>query len=206
LSGCLLFGGSFDPIHHGHLIVARNVAEQLGVNRVLLIPAATPPHKRNHELTPADARLAMCRLAVEGDDLFDVSDWETRQAGPNYTLLTVRHFREALGAATSCYWLIGSDSLCDLWKWYEVRQLVEECTIVTAGRPGFEPGDMAELREKVGDALCKKVAQHVLATPLIHISATDIRRRVRDRLSVRYLVPAAVAEFITANHLYAAPQ
>ena len=81
MAGILLFGGSFDPIHHGHLIVCRAAAEHLGADRVILIPSATPPHKHGDELTPVGARVALCRLAVEGDPLLEVSDWETRQSG-----------------------------------------------------------------------------------------------------------------------------
>jgi nicotinate-nucleotide adenylyltransferase len=117
LASFLLFGGSFDPVHCGHVIVSRAAAEQLDADRVIVIPGARPPHKQGAVLTPAADRLELCRLAVRGDPLFEVSDWEARQAGPNYTLHTVRHFRETLPESSRLYWLIGMDSLAELAGW-----------------------------------------------------------------------------------------
>ena len=107
----LLFGGSFDPIHYGHLIVSRFVAEHLAIPRVVLVPGARPPHKADAGLAPAADRLAMCRLAVAGDSQFEVSDWELGQPGPNYTLHTIEHYRSASPPGAQFYWLIGMDSL-----------------------------------------------------------------------------------------------
>lgn len=203
MSGTLLFGGSFDPIHHGHLIVARSVAEQLGVTRVVLIPSALPPHKQHVALAPADQRLEMCRLAVAGDALFEISDWELGQRGPSYTLHTVRHFRAALGAIEPLYWLIGLDSLVDLPTWYRVGELADVCTLVTAGRPGVTPPDLnAALGSQLSGEQIERIRQHILPTPLIEIAATDIRARVRGGRSIRYLTPEAVASYIATRGLY----
>lgn len=198
----LLFGGSFDPIHHGHLIVCRHAAEALGIDRVILIPGASPPHKGEGALSPAADRLELCRLAVGDDPLFEVSDWEARQAGPNYTLRTVQHFRATPPAATRLYWLIGMDSLAELSSWYEVGQLVGLCTIVTAGRPGIGRPDLSSLQGLMSTAQLHELEEHILDTPLIDISATDIRARVRAGRSVRYLVPEAVRAAIAARGLY----
>ena len=202
LADVLLFGGSFDPIHHGHLIVARAVAETLGVQRVILIPAARPPHKSQQALTAPRDRLEMCRLAVEGDPRFEVSDWELNQSGPNYTLHTVQHFRERRGEEISLYWLIGMDGLRELGTWHRVGELAEACTLVTALRPGFELPDLSYLRERLTPPQVETIAKHVLETPLIAIAATDIRARVRAGSGIRYLVPSAVAEYISGRKLY----
>lgn len=205
----LLFGGSFDPIHHGHLIVARAAGEILGAQSIVLVPSARPPHRAEHERAPASARLAMCRLAVEGGESgscpIAVSDWEQTQPGPNYTLLTVRHFRATLGATADICWLIGMDNLRELHEWHRPDELVRECTIVTAGRAGVAPPDFAALEARVGAAETARIRDHLLPTPRIDISATAIRARVRRRESIRYLVPESVRAYIAANGLYRAP-
>jgi len=197
-----LFGGSFDPIHNGHLIVARSVAEQLGASRLVFIPAATPPHKRHNDLVPAEDRLAMVRLAVAGESGWEVSDCELRRNGPSYTIDTVMEFRERLGADTPIAWVIGADTLPELASWYRVEELVELCRIVTAARPGWERPDVAPLRTRLADAHVRRLAGDILDTPRIDIAATDIRRRVREGRSIRYLVPDAVREYIERRRLY----
>lgn len=203
MSDILLFGGSFDPIHHGHLIVCRAAAETLGVGRTILIPSARPPHKEHAALSPPRDRLEMCRLAVADDPAMEVSDWELAQSGPNYTLHTVRHFGEQLGGDDRLYWLIGMDGLRELGTWHRIRDLAEACTLVTALRPGFERPDLSYLGEWLTPPQVETIAAHVLETPLIAITATDIRRRVRAGRSPRYLSPAAVAEYIGRRRLYA---
>ncbi len=193
--GTLLFGGSFNPIHNGHLIIARAVAEQLHVPRVILIPSRHPPHKQTAGLAPAEDRLAMCRLAVDDEPRFEVSDWELRQSGKNYTLLTVRHFREALGDHDLA-WLIGMDSLTDLPNWYEAGQLAAACTLVTAARPGFPRPDLSALADQVAAPDLARIEAHILETPRIDISASAIRARLRAGRSVRYLVPDAVRAYL----------
>lgn len=202
MADVLLFGGSFDPIHHGHLIVARAVAETLGVQRVILIPAARPPHKSRQALSAPSDRLEMCRLAVEGDSCFEVSDWELNQSGPNYTLHTVQHFREQLGEEVGLFWLIGMDGLRELGTWHRVGELAEACTFVTALRPGFERPDLSYLGEWLTPPQIETIAEHILETPLIGITATDIRARVRAGRGIRYLAPRAVVEYIRGGKLY----
>ena len=198
----LLFGGSFDPIHHGHLIVCRSAAEKLDAEQVVLIPSANPPHKHGAALTAPADRLELCRLAVRDDPLFAVSDWETRQPGPNYTLYTVRHFREARSPDTRLYWLIGLDSLHELQTWYRVGELASACTLVTAGRPGLPWPSRDSLAKSMSSEQIDELEAHYLHSPLIDISATDIRARVRAGRSIRYLVPEPVREAIEARGIY----
>ena len=199
----LLFGGSFDPVHHGHLIVSRHVAEHLGVDRVVLIPSHQPPHKAGVALTSVEHRLAMCRLAVQDDTLFEVNDWEARQTGPNYTLTTVSHFRDMFGAGVALHWLIGMDSLAELPTWYRADELVEACTIVTAARPGHEPPSVDHLLTRFSAAQARRLLAQVVGGPRIDIASTEIRSRVRAGRSVRYLVPESVRAYIEAHALYA---
>jgi nicotinate-nucleotide adenylyltransferase len=198
----LLFGGSFDPIHHGHLIVSRFVAEQLDIPRVVLVPSARPPHKPDRCLAPAAERLAMCRLAVAGDPQFEVSDWEISQPGPNYTLHTVEHYRSVSSAGTELHWLVGMDSLRELSTWYEAGKLVERCTIVSTARPGFPRPAAAELAAGFVPAQVEKLLQHIVEGPRVDIAGTDIRARVRAGLSIRYLVPEPVLRYVEEHALY----
>jgi len=200
--GILLFGGTFDPIHHGHLIISRGAAEQLGVKKIILIPSAVPPHKQGKNFTEAEIRLELVRLAVEGDALFEVSDCELHRQGPSYTLETVRYFRAALGPEEPLYWLIGADSVQELPGWYRIRQLVEECTIVTAGRPGCPCCCWDRFQNILEARQIARLQKYLLPTPLVDISATEIRRRVHNGLSIRYLVPKPVCDFIRENNLY----
>jgi len=201
--GIGLFGGSFNPIHNGHLIAARSVAEHLGLERVVVIPSANPPHKRDAELADAADRLAMARLAVAGEAGFEVSDVEVKRHGPSYTILTVQAYRESLGPEVPLYWIIGGDTLAELHTWYQVSELVELCRIVTAVRPGFESLDVSGLTRSLSVPQIDRLRDGMLATPRIDISATDIRRRVREGRSIRYLVPDGVSEYIRTHQLYA---
>lgn len=196
-----LFGGSFDPIHFGHLISARSVAERLNLSKVILLPSARPPHKQNAAVTEASHRFAMAQLAAEGDALFDVSDVELKREGPSYTLNTVRYFHRR-DPGRSLVWIIGADSLPELPTWYHIAELVEECTIVTAVRPGWTPPPKDLLAAAVGDAKGQELLSNCISTPAIEISATDIRRRVREGLSIRYLVPESVKSYIETHGLY----
>lgn len=199
----VLYGGSFNPIHHGHLIVARAVAERLHVPHLVLIPSATPPHKQRHtDLADARQRLEMARLAVAEQAGFEVSDLEIRRSGPSYTFDTVQEYRNLLGAAATIYWVIGGDTLPELHTWYRARELVDACEIVTAVRPGYESPDLSVLQPTLSAEQVGRLQAHVLATPRIDISATDIRRRVRAGASIRFLVPEAVRAYIERERLY----
>jgi nicotinate-nucleotide adenylyltransferase len=200
----LCLGGSFNPINHGHLICARAAAEKAGFERILLIPTGQPPHKANAvDLAAGAHRLQMCRLAIEiglpsshtGPDVtFAVSDVELTRTGPSYTLDTVRQLKnEGWGTIT---WLIGADMLNYLPNWHEHATLLREAEFLIIGRPGVPikwetlPPHLAPLKDKVIEA------------PLVEISSTDIRERVRRGLSIAYMTPEKVADYIRSNGLY----
>lgn len=198
-----LYGGSFDPIHFGHLISARAVAEQFNLEKVILIPAARPPHKGHLKLTSVEHRLAMTRLAVEGDPLFDVSDAETLRPGPSYTIDTIGYFRYQVGPAVELFWIIGADTLPELAQWHRVTDLLAAVRIVAAARPGWRIPDLTQLRSKVGNDAVERLLADCCPTPEIGISSTDIRQRIQSGRSVRYLTPDPVAAYIAANRTYA---
>src|SRR5687768_763368 len=192
----LCLGGSFNPIHHGHLICARAVMERAGYQRVMLIPSHQPPHKPGHaNLAPAEDRLRMCQLAVQGSATFALDDLELRRSGPSYTIDTARELKQAR-AWPEVHWLIGTDMLNYLPKWHRAEDLIREVHFVVMARPGFAfdwqnlPAEFQPLRE------------HVIDAPLIDISSTQVRERVRAGLPIDYFTPTAVVEHIRANRLY----
>ncbi len=198
----LLVGGSFNPVHNGHLIVSRYVAEQLGLKRVTLVPAASPPHKPHTDLAAAIHRLEMCRLVAAEDGQFAVSDYEVGRPGPNYTIETIEHFRGQVAPGTPVYWLIGMDSTHDLESWHRATELVDLCTIVSVARPGFAPPSRTSLARCFSAAQVDKLLAHVIEGPHIGISGSDIRARIRAGRSIRYLIPDSVRNYIERHGLY----
>jgi len=198
----LLFGGTFDPVHNGHLIVSRAAAERLGAQKVIFIPSALPPHKVSLPVSDARDRLRIVQEAVRKEELFAVSDCELQRAGPSYTLDTVRYFRKVYGEQTELFWLIGADSVEELTGWYRVKELVNECTIVTAPRTEDVPKGLAVLPKVLNAEQIEHIRKYVLDTPRIDISATEIRRRVAQGRSISFLVPPAVEEYIFKQKLY----
>jgi nicotinate-nucleotide adenylyltransferase len=192
----LCFGGSFNPIHHGHLICARAAAEALGFDRILLIPSAQPPHKPNSlDLAAAEHRLAMCQLAAELEpSLFHVSDMELKRVTPSYTIDSARALK--LQGWQQVSWLIGADMLLYLPKWHEPEALLDEVNFVILARPGWT-FDWSAMPEAY-----RHLEMNVVRAPLIEMSATDIRRRARDGRSIAYMVPPGVAEYIERHGLY----
>ncbi len=197
-----LFGGSFDPIHCGHLIVARSIAEQLNLDRVVLLPSAYPPHKGSVNSTHAPHRAEMTALAIQDEPLFELHDFDLCRTGPTYTIDTVQHFRSATPPRTRIHWIIGSDTLAELDSWHRVTELVELCEIVTATRPGNEAIPWEALRRTFNDKQIQRLSSGVFETPQIDVSSSEIRRRVGAGMSVRFMVPDKVADYIERQSLY----
>lgn len=201
-SGVALFGGSFNPIHVGHLISARAIVEHLSLSQAIIIPAAYPPHKWSSELAGAEHRLAMAGLAVENEPHLRVSDIEIRQGGMNYSIRSVEEYRLTMGDHVRLHWIIGGDTLLDLHMWHRIREMVDLCRIVTAVRPGFETPDLSPLLSVLSPQQVERIREGIIPTPRVDVSATEIRWRVREGRSIRYLVPESVREYILSNGLY----
>ena len=196
-----LLGGTFDPIHFGHLLLAVHSYEKLGLDRVIFIPARLPPHKGEPVVEGAH-RLEMVRLAVADDERFLVCDCELGRAEPSYTIDTVRHLQGSLGSEAHLLWLIGSDMVKDLPSWHKIGELLELIEIIVVGRTGqAEPNDPALEPNLTAEQIGKLRVQRI-QFPLIDISSTMIRKRLAAGQSVRYLLPAVVEEYITGHKLY----
>lgn len=193
-----LLGGSFDPIHVGHLHIARQAYDRLGLERVVFMPAGQPPHKLGQAMTDPEQRFEMVRLAVAGEPRFSISRIDLDRPGPCYSVDTVRLLQEAWGSEVRIYFLIGADSLADLPTWYQPRRLLELCKVVAMGRPGYDV-DLDALNRRFPGAPPVAFMEHV---PLVGVSSTEIRRRVAKGRSIEGLVPPAVAAYIEAQGLY----
>lgn len=196
-----LFGGTFDPIHYGHLILAEQCREQVPLDRVWFLPAGDPPHKRGHELTPARQRMEMIEMAIAGHEAFELSTLEVDRGGTSYTVDTLEQLRKK-DPARELFFLIGSDSLADLPLWREPRRIAELATLVVVMRPGSPLPDWGELVPLLGEEQVAGLQEHVVAMPLIDISSTDLRRRVSEGRSIRYLLPRAVECYTKEQGLY----
>jgi len=188
-----LFGGTFDPPHLGHLAIAEWARTQLELERVVFIPAGTPPHKRRRELSGARHRVAMTRLAVRGQPAFTVSTLEVRRGGPSFTVDTLRQVQRRFARA-QLYLVLGADSLDDFSNWHAPREILKLATLVVAARPGA--GRRAGLRGVPRRRLVW------LDNPVLALSSSAIRARARAGRSIRYLVPDAVARYIARHRLY----
>ncbi|HEX6211189.1 MAG TPA: nicotinate-nucleotide adenylyltransferase [Methylomirabilota bacterium] len=208
-----VFGGSFNPVHYGHLLLADEVLELLGLDRVLFVPAASPPHKPAAQLAPAADRFAMVRLAIAGHARFAASDVELRRAGPSYTVDTLQ---ELAAGGDTLFLVIGSETFLDLLSWREPRRVASLARLVVVPRSGsaFDPESAAAQKVlraigveggfvHAGAALPPRGVVIVHATSL-PLSASELRRRVREGRSLAFRMPPAVIEYVRAHGLYRA--
>ena len=198
-----VLGGTFNPIHLGHLIVAQMAMERFELGRVLFIPSATPPHKNGSGLADGRHRLAMVQSAVEGDLRFEASDLEIQRGGRSYTIDTVRALHEKSSSA-DFYFIIGADTLTELHLWRDIGTLLTLVRFVTLARPGT---DLAALRAnpdrlRLPPPWPERLLADVAEGRQVDISASDIRHRLAEGLSIRYLVPPGVEMYIAEHHLY----
>ena len=194
-----LFGGTFDPIHFGHLLVAEEVRIQLHLDEVVLIPTGQPWMKVQRSLSPSKKRLDMVRIAVSRNPFFRASSIEVDRPGPTYTVDTVRSFREGMQAEDEIYFIIGMDSLKSFHLWKEPDKVLDLCNLVIVSRPGCEAYDISTLDTIVDGGSRGAVC---LSTPLIDLSGTLIRARASKGHSIRYQVPSLVEKYIRQHQLY----
>jgi len=200
-----VLGGTFDPIHIGHLVVAEEARIKVGFNEVLFVPAGQPLLKPDRSITPADHRVEMVRCAIADNPHFKLCTLEVERPGPSYTVDTLTMLREQLGSEASLFFILGRDTLAELPSWKEPKKLVQLCRLVVAPRPvlseveGSSSKDLQHLETEI-PGLLDKVIQ--LDMPVIGISASGIRQRIAQGLSIRYLVPAEVEKYIAEQKVY----
>lgn len=196
-----LFGGSFDPVHFGHLLLAEYCREQARLDQVVFLPAAVPPHKQDRELSPAERRLEMLQLAVAGHEQFAVSRYEVDRGGVSYTVDTLRHYRQQ-DPEGALFLLVGADMLHDLPRWREAAEICQLAIPVAVRRPGVGELDYSLLAGLVAPERLDRFRQYQVEMPKIGLSSTEIRRRVAAGLSIRYQTPRAVEKYIETQGLY----
>jgi len=207
-----LFGGTFNPIHLGHLRAAEEVSESLGLDRLLFIPAARPPHKDAMAVTSFAVRLEMVRLAVAAHPRFEVSDLENQRPEKSYSIDTLRWFRREYGPEAAIFFIVGLDAMLEIQTWREYQHLFSLCHFVVLDRPGYEPADLHPI---LGEELhCRATAagqvfvhpsgNKIYFQPItrLDISSTQIRRLAAQGRSLRYLLPEAVRRYILNHQLY----
>ena len=188
-----LFGGTFDPPHVGHLIIAETIQESERFDRIVFVPASNPPHKEKG-ISPIEDRLEMLRLTLVNNDNFDVSDIEIERGGISYTVETVKETKEKFSLSSKdLYFLIGSDSLLDFHSWKEYESILNECRVIIALRPGFRPS-------RIDPEILSQI--RFANIPQIEVSSSQIRRRVKSGLTIRYMVPEPVRDYISEKDLY----
>ncbi|MBO7707172.1 MAG: nicotinate-nucleotide adenylyltransferase [Thermoguttaceae bacterium] len=196
-----IIGGTFDPIHYAHLLLAESARETLGLDRVIFIPAAIPPHKQTRRITDGRLRAAMIRAAVAGIPEYDVSTFEIDSGGVSYTVETLRYLRGRF-PGDRLILIVGSDTLCDIPNWYKPREICRLASIAAARRPDSAPVDYSPLAPLTSPARLARMSKMVVPMPLFEISSTEIRRRVAAGGSVRFLTPEKVVRLIRKHGLY----
>jgi nicotinate-nucleotide adenylyltransferase len=199
-----VFGGTFDPVHYGHLILAEQCREQGRLDEVWFVPAPRPPQKEEGAVTRFDRRVEMLQLALAGNPAFRVDELEKHRPGPSYTADTLAELR-ARHPRDDFHLLVGSDSLADLPTWREPQRLLQQAGLLVVARPGAAVLPAEQLRARLALPVGAPLRLQVVHAPLIEIASRDLRRRAAAGLSLRYFLPRAVECYIRDKHLYQAP-
>jgi len=191
-----LMGGTFDPIHYGHLVIAEEVRIRFGLDKVIFIPCGTPAHKKDYAVTPAEHRYLMTVLATVSNPHFETSRIEIDREGPSYAIDTIRAFQESEPPGTELFFITGADAILEILTWHRNSDLVKMCRFIAATRPGYP---LDGLKNLPADYL-RQI--DIVEVPGIEISSTDLRERVRRNLPIRYLTPPETEAYIKKHRLY----
>lgn len=198
----IIFGGTFDPIHNGHMRVAEHAIERLKGDKLVFVPAKRSPHKQVAPFASGRDRIEMIRRAIGEAARFAVNDCEIKREEPSYTIDTIRFFRGVYGPDAQLFLLVGADGLKDLSRWYKIEQLLDECMVCLMVRPGLPVPDTQAFQNVFSSKHIEKIRSRILSNPLVNISSTQIRKLVSERGDISSLVPAAVCEYIRTHDLY----
>lgn len=194
-----IMGGTFDPIHYGHLVAAEMARSKFNLSKVLFIPSGTPPHKDRNDISDAGLRFEMIERAIQDNSAFDISALELERKGPSYTVDTLRVLRRTW-PDHELYFITGSDVLREIFSWREVEEILKMTEFIGAARPGFDASDfLLKVQEEHPETQGRI---HYLEVPALAISSTEIRARVKRGQPIRYLLPEPVRLFIQQYGLY----
>jgi len=194
-----IMGGTFDPIHYGHLVAAEMARAEFKLSKVLFIPTGTPPHKDRRDISAAELRYEMVKLAIQDNREFDISRLEIEREGPSYTVETLRVLRR-MWPEHELYFITGSDALLEIFSWREAEEIFTLVQYIGAARPGFDASDFFLKVQHEHPETQGKI--HYLEVPALAISSTDIRARVRHGQPIRYLLPESVRLYLEQRGLY----
>ena len=195
-----IMGGTFDPIHYGHLAAAEAVRQCLNCSKVIFIPSGNPPHKTGRVLTASTHRYAMTLQAVSSNPYFEVSNIEINRDGYTYTLDTIKELKGLYGEEVELLFITGADALLEIETWYKVEELLAQCSFVAVTRPGY---DKTKLEQKLQYLKSKyNSVLFIVDVPGLNISSTDIRSRIAENVSIKYLLPEPVEQYIYKHGLY----
>lgn len=200
LSRIGIMGGTFDPIHYGHLVAAEESRSAFCLDKVIFMPAGRPPHKQSRKVSEPEQRYHMTALAVSSNPGFEVSRLEVDKAEITYTYDTVTDLRRIYGEDIKIYFITGADAVLELLTWYRIEELLGICGFIAVTRPGFDKSDLEQKIKEItskygGEIICIEV-------PLLAISSTDIRERCRAGKTIKYLLPEEVEQYILENGMY----
>lgn len=193
-----IMGGSFNPIHQGHLVVANEVLNIYNFDEIIFVPAGNPPHKNDLTTTPWD-RYIMTQLATMSNDKFTVSDIEVKRTDKSYTLDTLKQFKD-MYPNTEFYFITGTDAVIDLPNWHEPKKLLQLCKFIAVSRPGTDKEIIETKIKEIRECLNGHI--ELMQVPMLQISSTEIRERFKNRISAKYLLPEIVEQYIVKNKLY----
>lgn len=194
-----IMGGTFDPLHYGHLVAAEMARNEFKLEKVIFIPTGSPPHKEGREITDSELRFQMVELATGDNPHFEVSRLEIERRGHSYTVDTLRELHK-LHPEYELYFITGSDAFREIFTWKDAESILELCHFIGASRPGFDAEDFLQELQAVHPELFERM--HLLEVPALAISSTDIRSRVKKGQSIRYLLPELVRLYIKIEALY----
>jgi len=190
-----VMGGTFNPIHLGHLVAAETIRDEFKLDEVLFVPSGKPPHKDNDEIASPEHRWMMTLLATASNEFFSASAIEIERGGESYTRDTLLQLREIYGKDTEMFFITGADAIVEISTWHKTEDLPKLAKFIAASRPGYKLA-----WEKIDPRFRKST--YLVEVPALAISSTEIRRRVREGKTIKYLVPEAVEKYIYKNHLY----
>ncbi len=195
-----IMGGTFDPIHYGHLVTAEAVRAEFNLDRVIFVPSGIPPHKKSRRVADKSHRLKMALLATESNDFFEVSDEEIKRDGYSYTIDTIKIFSEKYEGRVKFFFITGADAINEILTWKDAECLLRICEFVAATRPGYKHDNIFNEIEYLRETFNSKI--HFVEVPSLAISSSDIRNRVRNKLPIKYLLPESVEKYVYDNMLY----